>query len=66
MEKLLTEREAADLLGQSPRTLQQWRWRHIGPDYVKNGRSVRYRSSDIQKFIDQNAVDISGASGANK
>ncbi len=66
MEKLLNEKEAAELLGQSPRTLQQWRWRATGPRYVKNGRSVRYSLTDLQEFIDRNAVEVSDSDFSGK
>jgi len=59
MEKLLTEQQAAEYLGQSRRTLQQWRWQHRGLKYIKVGRNVRYRLEDLKKFIENNAVDIS-------
>ena len=59
MEKLLTEQEAAEYLGQSHRTLQQWRWQNRGLKYIKVGRNVRYRVEDLKKFIENNAVDIS-------
>ena len=53
---LLTESEAGRLLGFSPRTLQKWRIHGKGPPFVKlsdNKGSVRYRTSDIDAFIEQ-------------
>jgi hypothetical protein len=49
---LLTEAEAAHLRRQSIRTLQAERLRNDGCPYVKLGRSVRYRRSDVLKFIE--------------
>lgn len=50
---LLDEEQAADYLGLSPRTLQNFRVRGGGPDYVKLGaRAVRYRLSDLDEFIE--------------
>ena len=55
MEKLfnlLTERQAADLLTVSPGTLSVWRTTRRYPlRYIKIGRAVRYRESDILQFI---------------
>ncbi len=48
---LLTEVQAADFLNVSPRTLQTWRLRGGGPSFVKMGKSVRYRSVDLDAFI---------------
>ena len=37
----------------STRTLQRWRLEGVGPTYVKLGRLVRYRQSDLDAFLDQ-------------
>ncbi|AEV38408.1 helix-turn-helix transcriptional regulator [Pseudovibrio ascidiaceicola] len=49
---LITEAAAADYLGISIRTIQAWRVRGGGPNYVKLGKAVRYRPSDIQAWIE--------------
>lgn len=46
----LSEREAADRLGVSPRTLQDWRRRSYGPTYLKLGRRVAYHPADLDAF----------------
>ncbi len=47
--------EAARLLSVTPRTLGQWRYKGIGPTYLKlGGKIVRYRLSDLQAFIESN------------
>jgi hypothetical protein len=53
-DQLLTEAEAARLRRQSIRTLQAERLRGDGCPHVKLGRSVRYRRSDVLKFIEAN------------
>ena len=58
LDKLLTEIEAAQLRGQSVRTLQAERLHGGGCPFVKLGRSVRYRRSDILRFI-ESRVQIS-------
>jgi hypothetical protein len=50
-DELITEVEAAMLRCQSPRTLQAERLHGDGCEYVKLGRSVRYRRSDVLRFI---------------
>jgi hypothetical protein len=52
LDKLLTETEAAELRRQSVRTLQSERLHGGGCPFVKLGRSVRYRLSDVLKFIE--------------
>lgn len=51
---LLTEAEAAQLRRQSVRTLQAERVRGGGCPFVKLGRNVRYRRSDVLGFINAN------------
>ena len=50
---LLSEQEASQLLGISPKTLARWRWKGVGPAYVKVGvRAVRYREDDLRNFLE--------------
>jgi predicted DNA-binding transcriptional regulator AlpA len=51
-DRLLDEREAADLLHINHRTLANWRVRGGGPRFVKIGRLVRYRAGDISDWIE--------------
>lgn len=54
---LLTEKQAAKLLGVKPATLQVWRsTKRYALPYVKSGRLVRYRTSAIQEFIELRTV----------
>lgn len=52
LERMLTEREVASLLGVSHRTVQDWRRRGVGPPFWKMGRSVRYATSDLQQWLE--------------
>ena len=50
---LLNETQVAELLGIRSSTLQVWRSTRRYPlPFVKVGRSVRYRESAVQAFID--------------
>lgn len=53
---LLSEHDAAAILGFSVKTLQRRRWLRETPQYLKMGRKVRYRLSDLQQYIEQSAV----------
>jgi predicted site-specific integrase-resolvase len=48
---LLSEREAASLLGMSVRTLQGWRWMGRGPTFIRICGSVRYVEDDLANFV---------------
>ena len=48
---LLTEMQAGDSLGLTPRTLQAWRHAGGGPAFVRiSSRCVRYRLADLESF----------------
>jgi predicted DNA-binding transcriptional regulator AlpA len=49
-EILLRTDQAAEVLGFSPRALEAWRCRGGGPRYVRVGRSIRYRPSDLEAW----------------
>ncbi len=49
--KLETPR-AADYLGLSPTTLETWRVHGKGPRFLKLGRRVLYRVSDLDAYLD--------------
>jgi len=53
--QLFTRRQAADYLGIKENTLAVWATtkRHPLP-YIKVGRLVKYRLSDLQAFLEQN------------
>jgi excisionase family DNA binding protein len=61
IERLLTEKQAADMLGVHHTTLATWRCkRRYTLPFVKlgTGRAVRYRLSDVQAFIENGLVEI--------
>ncbi len=57
--KLLDTGPAADYLGVTPRTLEVWRCvkRHAIP-YIKVGRLVKYRQSDLDAWLESRTIDI--------
>lgn len=66
-EPLLTEQQAAELLNIRPGTLACWRVTKRYPlPYVKIGRSVRYRRSDLEAFASsrEQGADESSDGGA--
>ena len=47
-ERLISESQAAEFLGYTRRALQAWRFRGVGPRFVKiSARSIRYRLCDL-------------------
>jgi excisionase family DNA binding protein len=52
MERLYTTREAAEYLGLSIGTLQNWRWAGKGPAYLKSEEgTVRYTESALLSYF---------------
>ena len=57
LETLLNEYEAGKLVGLSTKTLQMRRYRHLPPKYLKIGRSIRYRASDLEAWLQKTEID---------
>ena len=56
--KLLTREQAAKYLGVAISTLSNWACtKKVNLTYVRLGRSVRYRLSDLDAFIENGKVD---------
>lgn len=51
-DEFVNERQLADMLCQSVRTIQKWWVTGHGPEYFKLGRSVRYRRSEVSAWIE--------------
>ena len=55
---MLDQIEAARFLHVQPRTLESWRQRRIGPRFVRYSmRCVRYRTQDLQAWLDNQSID---------
>lgn len=61
-ERLLHTRDAAEMLGVSAAWLERKRWEGKPPAYVRvggpNGRAVRYRESELLRYIEANTVSF--------
>lgn len=53
-ERLLSERQVADLIGATVKMLQQRRWKKDRAflDWINIGQLVRYRYSDVKRLIE--------------
>ncbi len=55
--KLLSAGQAAEILGLKESTLAQFRWRGDKRlPWVKLGKSIRYKLSDIEDFIERSTI----------
>ena len=52
-DRLLTRKQAAEVLGFQPGTLARWKWKGLEdrPPEVLVGRSIRYRASALDRWI---------------
>lgn len=55
-DEVATPDEVAAFLKQSEASLAQDRYRGIGPRFIKHGRRVLYRWSDVLAYLDANTV----------
>lgn len=54
MDRVLTQKEAAKILGLSVRTLERHRVTGTGPQFTRLGRLIRYREEDLTHFVERN------------
>jgi hypothetical protein len=59
---IMTTEEVARSLEVTEHTLAMWRAERKGPDFVKLGRSIFYRCTDVTNWINANLVSVQEAS----
>jgi len=64
--RLYSEKEAAEMLNISVKTLQAWRFKGNGPRYYKLGRCVRYKIEDLEDFLNNNAQNSTSGYGSGE
>jgi predicted DNA-binding transcriptional regulator AlpA len=55
-EEMWDDFQLAKELGTAPQTPAAWRTRDQGPPYLKIGRLVRYRPSDVRAWLNNRVV----------
>lgn len=53
----LSPGDVSDLLGVSQRTLREWRYFRTGPAFVVLGGRIRYRSDDLDRWVNAQRVE---------
>lgn len=57
LDRMIDEKEAADFVGYTVRTLQGWRFKGGGPNFIKvSERSIRYRRRDLIAWAESRRV----------
>ena len=49
--------DASLIVGCAPRTLDNWRSQGRGPRFIRVGRLIRYRISDLEAYLDAGTVE---------
>jgi hypothetical protein len=62
LKKMFNTNEAANYLGVSPKTLSNSRSSGVGVNinFIKIGKCIRYRISDLDKYIDEHTYQHTG------
>ncbi|MET9362195.1 DNA-binding protein [Streptomyces sp. NPDC006632] len=64
-DQLLTPRQVEAEYGFQVRTLAQWRWMSVGPNYIKQspgrGGRIKYKRSAIEAWLNAQTVETGGA-----
>ena len=56
-DELLLPEEAAKVLRVSVATLKDWRYRGVGPAWIKVGQRPRYDRRDLERYRDAQRVE---------
>ena len=57
----LNEKQVSAMLNIKESTLQNWRWRGVGVTYSRFMRHVRYRESDVIRYLNDHIVNVEAA-----
>lgn len=57
-DRLLRQKEVAEMIGMSEAWLEQCRFRKIGITFIKMDRACRYRKSDVEAWLEKHLVRI--------
>jgi hypothetical protein len=50
--KLITTKQAAEMMGLAPATLRSWRCANTGPKFTRlTKQSVKYAQADLERYI---------------
>src|SRR5262245_1515925 len=52
-DQIYTERDTARFLDVTVSCLRKWRAREFGPPYLQIGRMIRYRKSDVKRWLER-------------
>ena len=55
-DKMISPTELADMLNVSVRTVYTWKSNGTGPRAIKVGKHIRYRTSDVEQWLEDQAV----------
>lgn len=58
MVDLITEKEAAQILGIKPQSLAVWRMNGENLSFIRIGRLIRYRREDLEHWIEGQTVRV--------
>ena len=57
----LNEKQVSAMLNIKESTLQNWRWRGVGVTYSRFMRNVRYRESEVIRYLNDHIVNVEAA-----
>ena len=64
IERLITPEEASEILGVTAKSLSNSRYTGTGLQvpYIKMGKIIRYKKSELEAYIDKNTINHTGQS----
>jgi predicted DNA-binding transcriptional regulator AlpA len=56
----IDEKEVSQIMGIAVQTLRNWRFKRVGPPYVKVSKAVRYRVDEVIDFMERKKINVEG------
>jgi predicted DNA-binding transcriptional regulator AlpA len=63
--ELLTPKQLSEQLATPTAVLANWRYKGVGPKFIKLGSSIRYRASEVEAWLDAQTRSQTGRELAN-
>lgn len=63
---LVTTPRAAELLGVSPKTVEDWRLKGRGPRFIRLGKAIRYSMKDLEDFVAASVASSTSDQGGGR
>ena len=63
-DEFLTPSQVAEMLKVTESAVTKWRYRRVGPPFIRTGNTVRYRRDSFEAWLSEHTFETSSTTGA--